>query len=117
MIQTKSSYNRRKRRTRVSLRKHSTRPRLSICRSSRHISAQLIDDVRGITLAAASSLEVDMRKKEISPKDLAKEVGKLVAIRAVAAGVAEVVFDRGGFLYHGRVASLADGAREGGLKF
>src|SRR5262249_5541282 len=95
------------------------RPRLSVHRSSRHIYAQLIDDAQGRTLAAASSLEKDMKGKLKTGADkaAAAEVGKLLAQRAVGAGVSEVVFDRGGFKYHGRVKALADGAREGGLKF
>ena len=95
------------------------RARLSVFRSSKHIYAQVIDDKAGLTLAAASSLETAMRGKLKTGADTAAagEVGKLVAERAVAAGITEVVFDRGRFLYHGRVKALADGAREGGLKF
>jgi len=95
------------------------RARLTVFRSSKHIYAQVIDDVGGRTLAAASSLEKAMRGKLKTGADTAAagEVGKLVAERAVAAGVTDVVFDRGRFLYHGRVKALADGAREGGLKF
>ena len=92
------------------------RPRLNVFRSNTNIYAQLIDDVNGVTLAAASSLD-----KEISGnggnKEAAKEVGKLVAQRAADKGITEVVFDRGGYVYHGRVKELAEGAREGGLKF
>ena len=88
-------------------------------RSSKHIYAQVIDDVKGETLAAASSLEKDMRGslKTGANIDAAKAVGKLVAERAAAKGVKDVVFDRGGYLYHGRVKALADAAREGGLNF
>ncbi len=95
------------------------RARLSVFRSSKHIYAQVIDDVKGETLAAASSLEKDMRGslKTGANIDAAKAVGKLVAERAAAKGVKDVVFDRGGYLYHGRVKALADAAREGGLKF
>ena len=95
------------------------RPRLSVFRSSKHIYAQVIDDAEGKTLAAASSLDKGLREKLKTGADTAAaaEVGKLVAERAVAAGVKEVVFDRGRYLYHGRVKALADGAREGGLKF
>ena len=95
------------------------RARLSVFRSSKHIYAQVIDDKAGLTLAAASSLEKAMRGKLKTGADAAAagEVGKLLAERAVAAGITEVVFDRGRFLYHGRVKALADGAREGGLKF
>jgi large subunit ribosomal protein L18 len=95
------------------------RLRLSVHRSSQHIYAQVIDDEKGETLAAASSLERDMREslKSGANVDAAKAVGKLVAERALAKGVKRVVFDRGGYLYHGRVKALADAAREGGLQF
>ena len=95
------------------------RPRLSVFRSSKQIYAQVIDDGNGHTLAAASSLEKDMREKlkTGADKDAATEVGKLVAERAKAAGVTKVVFDRSGYMYHGRVKALADAAREGGLDF
>jgi large subunit ribosomal protein L18 len=95
------------------------RPRLSVFRSGRHIYAQVIDDSQGRTVAAASSLEKAMRDslKTGADKDAASVVGKLVAERALAAGVSAVVFDRGPYLYHGRVKALADGAREGGLSF
>ena len=95
------------------------RLRLSVFRSSKHIYAQVIDDAAGKTLAAASSRDKDVAGKVKTGADraAAAEVGKLVAARAVAAGVKEVVFDRGAYLYHGRVKALADGAREGGLSF
>jgi large subunit ribosomal protein L18 len=95
------------------------RPRLSVFRSAKNIYAQVIDDQKGITLAAASTLEETFRKegKSGADKSAAQVIGKLVAERAVKAGVSDVVFDRGGYLYHGRVKALADGAREGGLKF
>ena len=95
------------------------RPRLSVFRSGRHIYAQVIDDAQGRTLAAASSLEKEMREalKTGADKDAAVVVGKRVAERALAAGVTAVVFDRGPYLYHGRVKALADAAREGGLSF
>jgi large subunit ribosomal protein L18 len=95
------------------------RPRLSVFRSAKNIYAQVIDDQRGVTLAAASTLEETFKKdgKKGADKAAATAVGKLVAERAVKAGVADVVFDRGAYLYHGRVKALADGAREGGLKF
>jgi large subunit ribosomal protein L18 len=95
------------------------RPRLSVFRSSRHIYAQIIDDAAGRTLAAASSLEKDVRGdlKNGADKAAAAAVGKLIAERAKAAGIATVVFDRGGYLFHGRVKALADAAREGGLAF
>jgi len=95
------------------------RTRLSVFRSSKHIYAQVIDDRKGATVAAASSLEKDMRTGLKTGADIgaAKAVGKLVAERAAAAGVKDVVFDRGNYLYHGRVKALADAAREGGLNF
>src|SRR3954463_3458459 len=93
------------------------RPRLVVNRSSRHLVVQLIDDVAGHTLAAASTLEADVRGLEGDKKAKAAKVGELIAARAREAGVTAVVFDRGGFVYHGRVAALADAAREGGLEF
>ena len=95
------------------------RPRLSVFRSSKNIYAQVIDDTKGVTLAAASTLEKDFRGagKKGGDKEAASEIGKLVAERAVKAGVKEVMFDRGGYLFHGRVKALADGARDGGLSF
>ena len=95
------------------------RPRLCVYRSNKNISAQIIDDVNGITLAAASSLDKEL-KAELEyggNKEAAKKVGAALAKRALEKGIEEVCFDRGGFLYHGRVAELAEGAREGGLKF
>jgi large subunit ribosomal protein L18 len=111
---------RRKQRLRFQLRhKSGGRPRLSVFRSGKHIYAQVIDDGVGRTLAAASSLEKPMREslKTGADKAAATAVGKLVAERALAAGVTEVVFDRGSYLYHGRVKALADAARESGLAF
>ena len=95
------------------------RARLSVFRSSKHIYAQVIDDVKGETVAAASSIEKDMRGqlKTGANIEAAKAVGKLVAERAGAKGIKDVVFDRGGYLYHGRVKALAEAAREGGLEF
>ncbi|MFR9730903.1 50S ribosomal protein L18 [Saccharopolyspora sp. MS10] len=93
------------------------RPRLVVTRSTRHIVAQVIDDVAGHTLASASSMEADLRTLEGDKKAKATKVGELVAARAKEAGVEKVVFDRGGNAYHGRVAALADAAREGGLEF
>ncbi|MAJ35107.1 MAG: 50S ribosomal protein L18 [Candidatus Puniceispirillum sp. TMED52] len=93
------------------------RPRLSVHRSSKHIYAQIIDDARGVTLASASSLDKDMKGKAGSNCDAATTVGKLVAERAKKSGVETVIFDRGGFIYHGRVKALAEAAREAGLKF
>ncbi len=113
-----SLFDQRRRRVRTALRaKGGERPRLSIHRSSQHIYAQVIDDARGVTVAAASTLEKDARDVTGATKDAAAEVGKRLAERAMAAGVSKVVFDRGGFLFHGRVKALADGAREGGLEF
>ncbi|MCW2722169.1 MAG: large subunit ribosomal protein [Pseudonocardiales bacterium] len=93
------------------------RPRLAVKRSARHIIVQLIDDLAGHTLAAASTMETDVRALDGDKKARAAEVGKLVAARAREAGVTAVVFDHGGFGYHGRIAALADAAREGGLEF
>jgi large subunit ribosomal protein L18 len=95
------------------------RPRLSVFRSSQHIYAQVIDDAKGVTIAAASTLEKDVRAgaKTGANVDAAKAVGQRIAERAKEKGVEQVVFDRGGYLYHGRVKALADAAREGGLKF
>ena len=92
------------------------RPRLCVFRSEKHSYAQVIDDVAGKTLAAAASNEKDFEGLG-SNKEAAEKVGKLIAERAIAAGIENVVFDRGGYVYHGRVQSLAEGAREGGLKF
>ena len=111
---------RRRARLRFSLRrKASGRPRLSVFRSGKHIYAQVIDDGAGRTLAAASSLDRALREslRTGADKDAAAAVGKLVAERALAAGVSAVVFDRGAYLYHGRVKALAEAAREGGLSF
>jgi len=93
------------------------RARLSVHRSGRHIYAQVIDDAAGKTLASASSLDKDLKAKTGATRDRAAAVGKAVAERAKKAGVSSVVFDRGGFLFHGRVKALADAAREGGLEF
>ncbi|MCW2317067.1 LSU ribosomal protein L18P [Rhodoblastus acidophilus] len=112
--------DRRKARVRRTLRARAYgKPRLSVFRSSKQIYAQIIDDEKGATLAAASSIEKTQREglKTGADVDAAKAIGKLVAERALAAGVTEVVFDRGAYMYHGRVKALADGAREGGLKF
>ena len=111
---------RRRERLRYQLRrKAGGRARLSVFRSSKHIYAQVIDDAGGRTMASASSLEKALREglKTGADKDAAIAVGKLLAERALAAGVKEVVFDRGAYLYHGRVKALADAAREGGLSF
>ena len=93
------------------------RPRLAVFRSSRHITAQVIDDRAGRTVASASSVEADLRSGSTGNVEAATKVGRLVAERAKAAGVEKVTFDRGGFRYHGRVAALADAARDAGLEF
>jgi large subunit ribosomal protein L18 len=111
---------RRKQRVRSHLRASANgRVRLSVFRSSQHIYAQIIDDLQGVTLAAASTVDKDLRTKLKTGADVnaAKAVGELIATRAKAAGVNSVVFDRGGYLYHGRVKALADAAREAGLAF
>ena len=113
-----SLFARRRRRVRTALKAVSgPRPRLSIHRSGRHIYAQIIDDAAGTTVAAASTLDKDVRGKTGATSQAAADVGKRVAAAATAAGVTRVVFDRGGFLFHGRVKALADAAREGGLEF
>jgi large subunit ribosomal protein L18 len=110
---------RRRRHSRVRRKVHGTaeRPRLAVFRSNKHISAQLIDDDAGRTVAAASSVEADLRGTPGGNVEAATSVGTLVARRAKAAGITTVVFDRGGFAYHGRVAALADAARAEGLEF
>lgn len=113
-------FERRRSRVRFQIRKKAAgRPRLSVFRSSKHIYAQIIDDVQGRTVATASTLDKDLRGQIKTGADAAAAtaVGKLVAERAVKAGLKEVVFDRGGYIYHGRVKALADAAREGGLSF
>ena len=92
-------------------------PRLSVFRSNTEIYAQLIDDVNGVTLASASSREKDIKAQKATKTEKSKMVGESIAKKAIAAGLAACVFDRGGFLYHGRVKAVAEGAREGGLKF
>ena len=108
---------RRHRRVRVRVQGTPERPRLSVFRSLNHIYAQVIDDESGQTLAAASDVEGELRKAEGSKSELAVRIGGLIAERAKAKGIAAVVFDRGGFRYHGRVKALADAAREAGLVF
>lgn len=120
MAEKKGAEDRRKARVRRAIRKVANgRPRLSVFRSSKQIYAQVIDDANGHTVAAASSLEKDLKGSLKTGADVAaaKEVGRLVAERASAAGVTRVVFDRSGYIYHGRVKALADAAREGGLEF
>jgi len=120
MANAKKLFERRKQRTRAQIAKKAAgRPRLSVFRSGKYIYAQVIDDAQGHTLAAASSVEKDLRSalKTGADTEAASAVGKLIAERAIKAGVKDVVFDRGGYRYHGRVKALADAAREGGLTF
>ena len=118
MATVKARTDRRKATVRRAIKEAATgRARLTVFRSGKHIYAQVIDDLKGSTVAAASSLEKDMRSKTGANVDAAKAVGKLVAQRAIEKGVKSVVFDRGGYLYHGRIKALADAAREGGLQF
>ena len=113
-----SLFDRRRRRVRTALRSRASgKPRLSVHRSGRHIYAQVIDDSAGKTVAAASTLDKYLKGKTGATRDGAAAVGKALAERAKKAGVSQVVFDRGGFLFHGRVKALADAAREGGLEF
>ena len=113
-----SLFDRRRQRVRTALRNTASgKPRLSVHRSGRHIYAQVIDDTAGRTLAAASTLDKELKGKTNATCEGAAAVGKALAERAKAAGVSRVVFDRGGFLFHGRVKALADAAREGGLEF
>ena len=120
MLRKLNQFDRRKLRVRRELAGNASgRPRLSVHRTSQHIYAQVIDDTKGHTVAAASSLEKDLKGtlKTGADKAAASAVGKLLAERATKAGVKAVVFDRGGYRYHGRIKALADGAREGGLSF
>jgi len=113
-------YEHRKQATRKRLFEHrGSRPRLSVHRSLKYIYAQVIDDAKGVTLAAASSLDEDLKKAAKSAKsvDAAKQVGTAIAAKAIKAGVKQVMFDRGAYVYHGRVKALADAARAGGLEF
>ena len=115
-----SLHDKRKQRNRKSLKEKSYgKLRLSVFRSSKHIYGQIIDDIQGITIIAASSLEVNVRKKfkNCGTKDAATFVGKLIAEKAIKKGIKNVVFDRGGYIYHGRVKNLAEAARDGGLIF
>ncbi len=113
-----SLFDKRRQRVRTALKASGgNRPRLSVHRSGRHIYAQIIDDAEGKTVAAASTLDKDLKGKSGSTAEAAAAVGKAVAAAATKAGVKQVVFDRGGFLFHGRVKALADAAREGGLEF
>jgi large subunit ribosomal protein L18 len=120
MLSSKELHQRRSDRTRYQIRQKATgRLRLSVHRSGKHISAQIIDDKAGKTLVAASSIEKDLRAKlkTGANKDAAQTIGQLVAERAIKAGIKEVVFDRGGYIYHGRVKELAEAARKAGLSF
>jgi large subunit ribosomal protein L18 len=121
-VNTKQKHDARERRhvrLRKSLQGSSERPRLAVYRSNHYVYAQIIDDVKGVTLVSASSLEKDLRGKYKSTvnKEVAAAVGKLISERAKAQGIKAVVFDRGGFMYHGRIKSLAEAARENGLEF
>ena len=107
---------RRHRRVRGKITGTAVRPRLAVFRSNKNVYAQIIDDAAGRTLAAASTLDVSLRNGKGSPVEAAKEVGRLIGERAIAAGVSSVVFDRGGYQYHGRVAGVAEGARAAGLE-
>ena len=119
-VKSKALFERRKERVRIQIRKKASgRVRLSVFRSGKHIYAQLIDDAKGVTLASASSLDKDVKAnvKSTSTVEAAKSVGLVIAKKAKEAKVSTVVFDRGGYLFHGRVKALADAAREGGLSF
>jgi large subunit ribosomal protein L18 len=109
-------FKKRQSRTRFRLGTHGTRPRLSVFRSGKHIYAQVIDDTQAITVASASTAEKETGAKGYNV-DAASQVGKKIAERALAKGVKQVMFDRGGYIYHGRVKALAEAAREGGLEF
>jgi large subunit ribosomal protein L18 len=120
MANARQALERRKARVRRTLRAAANgRPRLSVFRSSKHIYAQIIDDAKGETIAAASTIEKDLRGSLKTGADIeaAKAIGKLLAERAVSKGVKDILFDRGGYLFHGRVKALADAAREAGLNF
>lgn len=116
MSSRRTARHRRHHRVRKDLTGTASRPRLAVFRSNRYIYAQIIDDVRGVTLASASSQENALRGRTLTV-ETAAEVGRLVAARAKEAGIGAVVFDRGGFTYHGRIKALADAAREAGLGF
>ena len=108
---------RRHKRVRKTISGTASRPRLNVYRSLKNIYAQIIDDDKGITLVSASTLDESLKGKNGGNKEAAREVGKLVAAKAIEKGIKVVVFDRGGYIYHGRVQELAEGAREGGLEF
>jgi large subunit ribosomal protein L18 len=113
---TNALFKKRQSRNRFRLATHGTRPRLSVFRSGKHIYAQVIDDARAVTLASASTNETDHKGKGYNV-EAASQVGKNIAERALAKGVKQVMFDRGGYIYHGRIKALAEAAREGGLEF
>lgn len=120
MSTNKKNLQKRRSRVRKSLRRNeNTRPRLSVHRSDQNIYAQIIDDTKNITVVSASTMDKDLKGvlKKGSDMKAAGEVGKAIASKAIAAGITEVVFDRGAFVYHGRIKALAEAAREGGLKF
>lgn len=118
MSKIRDLFERRKERTRYEIKKRAAgRPRLSVFRSGKHIYVQVIDDTAGRTLASSSSLDKELKLKNGANIEAAQKVGEDVAKKALKAGVTEVVFDRGGYIYHGRVKALADAAREAGLKF
>lgn len=107
----------RKKRIRAKLEGTVQRPRMSVFKSNRHMYVQLVDDLKGHTLVSASSADEEFKDKKVGTIDSAKELGGLVAKKAMAKNISEIVFDRSGYLYHGQIKSLADAAREGGLKF
>lgn len=115
-VQRRQSRLRRHRRVRKKIVGTAERPRLAVYRSNRHMAAQIIDDAGGHTLMAASTLEPELRSSEVAGVDAAAAVGRLIAERAASAGITAVVFDRGGYRYHGRVAAVADAAREAGMR-
>ncbi|MCQ6281429.1 50S ribosomal protein L18 [Bacillus sp. EB600] len=119
ITKTDKNATRRKRhaRVRAKLSGTSARPRLNVFRSNKHIYAQIIDDMNGVTLASASTMDKDLGLESTSNLEAAQKIGELVAKRAVEKGISAVVFDRGGYLYHGRIQALADAARENGLQF
>jgi large subunit ribosomal protein L18 len=117
VLQKVAGRKRRHYRVRKKVRGTAVRPRLAVFRSNKHVYAQVIDDATGRTIASASTMEADAKTGATATVDAAKSVGKRVGERAKAAGISAVVFDRGGFRYHGRVAGIAEGAREAGLEF
>jgi large subunit ribosomal protein L18 len=114
---TQDLFKKRQSRTRHRLTTHGTRPRLTVFRSGKHIYAQVIDDIKALTIASASSNEKDSKEAKSWNVAAASNVGKKIAERAKAAGVSQVMFDRGGYIYHGRIKALADAARDSGLEF